>query len=84
MNKSIARVGDYCVEVTPHFCISGSDNVFVNDFPICRQGDGFSGGKIMAQGSKEVFANGFSVGRVGDIVSCGFKVIKGSEDVFAG
>ncbi len=30
MNKSVVRVGDYCVEVTPHFCISGSNNVFVN------------------------------------------------------
>ncbi|WP_174516944.1 MULTISPECIES: PAAR domain-containing protein [unclassified Wolbachia] len=84
MNKSVVRVGDYCVEVTPHFCISGSNNVFVNGKPMCRQGESFSEGEVMVQGSKTVFANGLGVGRVGDIVSCGFKVIKGSEDVFAG
>lgn len=83
MNKSIARVGDYCVEVTPHFCISGSNNVFVNGKSICRQGESFSEGRALTEGSKTVFANGLGVGRVGDIVSCGFKVIKGSESVFA-
>ncbi|WP_353289414.1 PAAR domain-containing protein [Wolbachia endosymbiont (group A) of Paraperithous gnathaulax] len=83
MNKSVVRVGDYCAEAAPHFCISGSNNVFVNGKPMCRQGDNFSEGKVMIQGSKTVFANGFGAGRVGDIVSCGFKVIKGSESVFA-
>ncbi|MFL3876282.1 PAAR domain-containing protein [Wolbachia endosymbiont of Trichogramma kaykai] len=84
MNKSVVRVGDYCGEVTSHFCISGSNNVFVNGKSTCRQGDSFSEGKVMIQGSKTVFANGLSVGKVGDIVSCGFKLIKGSENVFAG
>lgn len=76
------RLGDYCGEAIPHFCISGSNNVFVNGKSICRQRDSFSEGKVMIQGSKTVFANGYGVGRVGDIVSCGFKVIKGSESVF--
>ncbi|WP_353280150.1 PAAR domain-containing protein [Wolbachia endosymbiont (group B) of Silvanus unidentatus] len=83
MNKSVVRVGDYCVEVTPHFCISGSNNVFVNGKPMCRQGDSFSEGGALTEGSKTVFSNGLGIGRVGDIVSCGFKVIKGSESVFA-
>ncbi|KLT22383.1 PAAR family phage protein [Wolbachia endosymbiont of Armadillidium vulgare str. wVulC] len=83
MNKSVVRVGDYCVEATPHFCISGSNNVFVNGKPICRKGDNFTEGRVLTEGSKTVFANGYSIGRVGDVVSCGFKVIKGSEDVFA-
>lgn len=83
MNKSVVRLGDYCVEATPHFCISGSNNVFVNGKPVCRKGDNFTEGRVLTEGSKTVFANGFGVGRVGDIVSCGFKVIKGSESVFA-
>ncbi|MGL9779717.1 MAG: PAAR domain-containing protein [Wolbachia sp.] len=83
MNKGIVRLGDYCGEAIPHFCISGSNNVFVNDFPVCRQGDSFTEGKVMAQGSKTVFANGHGIGRVGDSVSCGSKVISGSENVFA-
>lgn len=82
MNKSVVRVGDYCAEATLHFCVSGSNNVFVNGKQICRQGDSFSEGKILIEGSKTVFANGFGIGRVGDIVSCGFKVIRGSSDVF--
>lgn len=78
----IVRIGDYCMEPTPHFCITGSLNVFVNGKLICRQGDSFSEGKILTEGSKRVFANGYGVGRVGDSVSCGFKVISGSSDVF--
>ncbi|MDX5526356.1 MAG: PAAR domain-containing protein [Wolbachia endosymbiont of Andrena nigroaenea] len=84
MNKSIARVGDYCVEVTPHFCISGSNNVFVNGKSVCRKGDNFTEGKILTEGSKTVFANGYSIGRVGDSISCSSKVISGSSNVFSG
>ncbi|MFP3024046.1 MAG: PAAR domain-containing protein, partial [Wolbachia sp.] len=68
MNKSVVRVGNHCAEATPHFCISGSNNVFVNGKPMCRQGDSFSEGRALTEGSKTVFANGLSVGRVGDIV----------------
>ncbi|WP_264688578.1 PAAR domain-containing protein [Wolbachia endosymbiont (group B) of Catoptria pinella] len=84
MNKGIVRLGDYCGEAIPHFCISGSNNVFVNGKSMCRQGDSFSEGKVMIQGSKTVFANGLSVGRVGDSISCGSKVISGSSNVFSG
>lgn len=55
MNKSVVRVGDYCVEVTPHFCISGSYNVFVNGKPMCRQGDSLSEVRALTEGSKTVF-----------------------------
>ena len=84
MAKSVVCLGDYCAEPLPHFCVSGSLNVFVNSKPICRQGDNFAEGRILAEGSKKVFANGFGVGRVGDSVSCGSKVISGSSDVFSG
>nr|QXF95180.1 hypothetical protein WOSOC_0042 [Wolbachia phage WO] len=83
MNKSVVRVGDYCGEAIPHFCISGSNNVFVNGKPTCRQGDSFSEGKVMIQGSKTVFANGYGVGRVGDIVSCSNTMKRGSNNVFS-
>ncbi|WP_223158803.1 PAAR domain-containing protein [Wolbachia endosymbiont of Pentalonia nigronervosa] len=72
------------MEERPHFCITGSLNVFVNDKPICRQGDGFSEGKILTEGSKVVFANGYGIGRVGDLVSCSSKVVSGSPNVFCG
>ncbi|WP_223158804.1 PAAR domain-containing protein, partial [Wolbachia endosymbiont of Pentalonia nigronervosa] len=74
--------GDHCMEERPHFCVSGSRDVFVNDKPICRQGDSFSEEKILTEGSKIVFANGYGVGRVGDLVSCGSKVVRGSPNVF--
>ncbi|WP_419247479.1 PAAR domain-containing protein [Wolbachia endosymbiont of Rhagoletis indifferens] len=83
MNKSVICLGDHCGEALPHFCISGSRDIFVNGRPVCRQGDSFTEGKVMAQGSKTVFANSHGIGRVGDSVSCGFKVVSGSENVFA-
>lgn len=58
MNKSVVRVGDYCVEVTPHFCIIGSNNVFVIGKPVCRKGDNFTEGRALTEGSKIVFTNG--------------------------
>ena len=84
MNKSVIRVEDYCVEVTPHFCISGSNNVFVNGKPVCRKGDNFTEGRVLTEGSKTVFANDLGIGRVGDSVSCGSKVISDSSNVFSG
>lgn len=84
MSKSVVRMGDYCTEATPHFCITGSANVFVNGKPACRQGDSFSEGKILTEGSQTIFANSYGVGRVGDIVSCDSKVAIGSSDVFSG
>jgi uncharacterized Zn-binding protein involved in type VI secretion len=41
MSKSVVRLGDHCTEASPHFCIGGSNNVFVNGYSICRQGDNF-------------------------------------------
>ncbi|WP_353286457.1 MULTISPECIES: PAAR domain-containing protein [unclassified Wolbachia] len=84
MNKGIVRLGDYCGEAIPHFCISGSNNVFVNGKPVCRKGDNFTEGRVLIEGSKKVFANGYSIGRVGDSISCGSKVISGSSNVFSG
>ncbi|BFD48205.1 MAG: hypothetical protein DMENIID0003_12790 [Wolbachia endosymbiont of Sergentomyia squamirostris] len=83
MNKGIVRLGDYCGEAIPHFCISGSNNVFVNGKSMCRQGDSFSEGRALTEGSKTVFANGYGVGRVGDIVSCSNTMKKGSNNVFS-
>ncbi|WP_341822090.1 PAAR domain-containing protein [Wolbachia endosymbiont (group A) of Ischnus inquisitorius] len=84
MNKGIVRLGDCCGEAIPHFCISGSNNVFVNGKPVCRKGDNFTEGRVLTEGSKKVFANGYSIGRVGDSISCGSKVISGSSNVFSG
>ncbi|WP_143689923.1 PAAR domain-containing protein [Wolbachia endosymbiont of Nilaparvata lugens] len=84
MNKGIVRLGDYCGEAIPHFCISGSNDVFVNGKPVCRKGDNFTEGRVLIEGSKKVFANGYSIGRVGDSISCGSKVISGSSNVFSG
>ncbi len=84
MNKSVVRVGDYCAEATPHFCISGSNNVFVNSKPVCRKGDNFTESRVLTEGSKTVFTNGYGIGRVGDSISCGSKVISGSNNVFSG
>ncbi|WP_265041431.1 PAAR domain-containing protein [Wolbachia endosymbiont (group B) of Melanostoma mellinum] len=83
MNKSVVRLGDYCIETTPHFCISGSNNVFVNGKPVCRKGDNFTEGRVLTEGSKTVFANGYGVGRVGDIVSCSNTMKRGSNNVFS-
>ncbi|WP_264706147.1 PAAR domain-containing protein [Wolbachia endosymbiont (group A) of Ancistrocerus nigricornis] len=80
----IVHLGNQCGEAIPHFCISGSNNVFVNGKPGCRKGDNFTEGRVLIEGSKTVFANGFGVGRVGDMVSCGSKVISGSNSTFVG
>ncbi|WP_264706902.1 PAAR domain-containing protein [Wolbachia endosymbiont (group B) of Archips podanus] len=76
MNKGIVRLGDYCGEAIPHFCISGSNNVFVNGKSICRQGDSFSEGRALTEGSKTVFANGLSVGRVDTVLQVNKKITK--------
>ncbi|WP_168464768.1 PAAR domain-containing protein [Wolbachia endosymbiont of Ctenocephalides felis wCfeT] len=82
MSKGIVRLGDYCTEISPHFCIGGSNNVLANGYPVCRKGDNWSEGKKVIEGSKIVFANGYGIARFGDMVSCGFKVISGSRNVF--
>ncbi|WP_341808366.1 PAAR domain-containing protein [Wolbachia endosymbiont (group E) of Neria commutata] len=84
MAKSVVCLGDYCAEPLPHFCVSGSLNVFVNGKSVCRQGGNFTEGKILTEGSSTVFANGFGVGRSGDLASCGFRMTTGSWNVFSG
>lgn len=84
MIKAVVRIGDYCVETLPHICTKGSDDVFINDRPICRLGDSFTEDKVAIQGSKAVFANGLGIARVRDLVSCGFKIKNGSNNVFSG
>ncbi|WCR53865.1 MAG: putative deoxyribonuclease RhsA [Wolbachia endosymbiont of Ctenocephalides orientis wCori] len=72
------------MEAIPHFCISGSSNVYVNSKQVCRKEDSFTEGRVLTEGSKTVFVNGYGVGRVSDQVSCGSKVISGSSDIFSG
>ena len=97
---AVTRLGDNC---TGHECFpprsstSGSPNVYVNDIPAHRQGDGWSAhtcthpdiphgthGGSLAAGSSTVFVNGKQLGRIGDPVSCGSSVASGSKNVFAG
>ncbi|WP_341808559.1 hypothetical protein [Wolbachia endosymbiont (group E) of Neria commutata] len=84
MSKGVVRLGDHCTEASPHFCIGGSNNVFVNGKSICCQGDNFTEGKTLTGGSRTVFANDYGVARIGDLVTCGFKVKNGSSNVFVG
>ena len=95
-----ARLGDSC---TGHDCwpprgnIQGSPNVFVNNLPWHRQGDGWPThccthpdcphgchASSLASGSPTVFVNGLEAGRIGDPVACGGVVAQGSPNVFAG
>ena len=97
---AVTRRGDIC---TGHECFpprkstSGSPNVFVNNIPAHREGDGWSvhtcshpkvphgsHGGVLASGSGTVYANGHQLGRVDDPVSCGSSVATGSENVYAG
>ncbi|WP_395463437.1 PAAR domain-containing protein [Wolbachia endosymbiont of Cantharis cryptica] len=84
MAKAVVRIGDYCTGIPVHFCMSGSRDVFVNGYPVCRKGDVLTLGETLTQGSSAVFVNGIGIARVGDTVSCGFKVINGSSSVFSG
>jgi uncharacterized Zn-binding protein involved in type VI secretion len=84
MSKSVVSIGDHCTGIPLHFCMSGSNDVFVNGKSACRQGDSFTEGKMLTNGSKTVFANNYEVARIGDLVSCGTKVINGSREVFSG
>lgn len=92
---SVSRKGDNC---TGHGCfpprpsVEGSDNVFINEIPALRVGDGFAshccgpvchGGNVSV-GSSKVFVNGKPLARIGDDVSCGSALSEGSANVFAG
>ena len=97
---AVTRRGDSC---TGHECFpprtstSGSPNVFVNNIPAHREGDGWavhtcthpkvphgSHGSVLASGSGTVYVNGKQLGRIGDPVACGSSVASGSSNVFAG
>ena len=97
---AVTRKGDTC---TGHECfpprnsIGGSPNVFVNNIPAHREGDGWethtcthpkvphgSHGGSLASGSSTVYVNGKQLGRIGDPVSCGSSVATGSGNVYAG
>lgn len=77
-------IGDHCTGIPLHFCMSGSNDVFVNGRSVCRKGDIVTLGETITQGSNSVFVNGIGVTRTGDLVSCGFHVMGDSKNVFAG
>lgn len=87
----VARLGDICTghgPCVPRPAIAGSPNVFVNNIPAHRVGDGWAmhcaHASVLAAGSRTVFVNNRPLGRVGDPVACGSAVATGSSNVFAG
>lgn len=69
--------------------IRGSENVYVNGFPLVRKGDnvashgrGPHSSPVMAVGSYNVFTNGIPTSRAGDVATCGHTAV-GSPNVFA-
>ncbi len=90
---AVARLGDIC---TGHGCFSprpsveGSGDVFTNQIPTHRMGDGWAvhccvicHGSVLAAGSPNVFVNNRPIGRLSDPVACGSVVASGSPNVFA-
>ena len=93
---AVTRIGDadvtHCSGMTR---AQGSDNVFVNDIGVSRQGDNNTGHLLpgapcpghsapIATGSTTVFVNNKGCGRVGDGISGCTSVAEGSPNVFAG
>ena len=93
---AVTRIGDadvtHCSGMTR---AQGSDNVFVNNIGVSRQGDNNTGHLLpgapcpghsapIASGSSTVFVNGKGCGRVGDGISGCTSVAAGSSNVFAG
>lgn len=62
--------------------ISGSENIFSNDFPVVRQGDSKSDGSVASTFSENVFMNDLGVHRQSDTASNGVISESGSENVF--
>ena len=91
---AVTRIGDadvtHCSGMTR---AQGSDNVFVNNIGVSRQGDNNTGHLLpggstcpghaapIATGSTTVFVNGKGCGRVGDATCTA--VAEGSSNVFA-
>lgn len=75
-----------------HKNIQGSNDVYVNNTPVHRQGDLWQPHTcgpdthtgVLAKGSSTVYVNGKQLGRIGDPVSCGSITIDGSLNVFCG
>ncbi|WP_353286072.1 PAAR domain-containing protein [Wolbachia endosymbiont (group A) of Philanthus triangulum] len=84
MRRAIVCIGDHCMGIPVHVCMSGSNDVFVNGRSFCRKGDILTLGEKLTQGSNSVFVNDIGIARVGDLASCGFKVVSGSSSVFSG
>ena len=68
--------------------IQGSGNVFANNKPVARKGDGVAGhgraphsSPVMAVGSENVFTNNIATCRAGDTATCGHPA-SGSGNVF--
>lgn len=93
---AVTRIGDAdIVHCSVPVRAVGSDNVFVNNIPVSRQGDVNNSHLLpgapcpshqapIAVGSTTVFVNGKGCGRIGDAISGCTSVAEGSPNVFAG
>lgn len=75
---------------SPRPCVTGSNDVFVNNIPVCREGDyypthccGSSCHDGVAVSASNVFVNNRKIHRFGDRISCGDTANNGSLNVFA-
>lgn len=87
IRKGIDKSTGHCF--TPRPCITGSNNVFVNNISVTRNGDFYPKhccGKICHTGNavsrSNVFVNGRSIHISGDRISCGDTAFHGSPNVF--
>lgn len=74
---------------SPRPCITGSENVLINNIPVCRAGDyypnhccGSSCHDGVATSTSNVFVNNRPLHRSGDPISCGDVAFHGSPNVF--
>lgn len=90
----VLRLGDICSGhgcFPPRVNVTASNNVFINNRGVHRQGDAWSThccgsschSSIAVSGSSNFFVNGRKVFRVGDPVGCGSVGAVGSPNVFA-
>ena len=65
--------------------ISGSSNVFINNYMAHRVGDPWvvhcTHPSVQASGSPNVFVNGQALARIGDAIACGSSNLTGSQNV---
>ena len=93
---AVTRKGDADVtHCSTPFRLGCSEDVFVNDIGVSRQGDvntvhelpGLpcpSHQQVITTGSTTVFVNNVGCGRIGDGITACTSVAQGSPDVFAG